>query len=104
MQRLLQIVLDGGQAMNAFIGIDGLRKLATEHPEFDWLRHELEIDRIRCVVSRNGELFTGECTDQEAERKAQTSDVWRVHREKMTKTAAVRRAIESAFPEFIPEQ
>jgi len=86
--------------MKTFIGIDGLKTLMEAHPELDWLRVELELEKIRVVVSRKGELFTGECTDKEAKIKAHTSTVWAAHREQMTKTTATRRAIEKAFPEF----
>jgi len=99
-QRVLQIILDGGQAMTAFIGIDGLRKLATDSGELDFIRHEPEADRIRVVVSRAGELTIGECTDQEALEKCRESSVWTAYTERMQRNTAERRALEEAFPEW----
>jgi hypothetical protein len=87
-------------AMKTFIGIFGLKTLMEAHPEFDWLRVELELEKIRVVISRNGELFTGECTDKEAKINSHSSSIWELYREKMTRITATRRAIEKAFPEF----
>lgn len=86
--------------MKTFIGIDGLERLLEAHPEFDWLRYEPEPTAIKYIVSRNGELFNGFCTDYEAAINAGKSDVWRHRKEQMMKTTARRRAIEEAFPEF----
>ncbi len=86
--------------MTYFVGIDGLLKLVNAHPEFDFLRYEPQSDRWRTVVSRNGELSSGECTNREARQKANESAVWTARREQMQKVTATRRAIESAFPEY----
>lgn len=90
--------------MAAFISIDGLIKLCGAHPEFEWLRQEPDSGKWRVVVSRNGELFTGECTNTEALQEARNSAVWRDHREHLMKLLATRRALEAAFPQFAPRR
>lgn len=86
-----------------FIGIDGLLALAAAHPEFRGMHHIPAGDRHRAIVTRNGESIVGECTDQEAATMAETSKVWKDHPVKMASVTAIRRAIEKAFPEFVPK-
>lgn len=87
-------------SVTAFIGIDGLRKIAEDSGELDFIRHEPQPDKHCVIVSRAGELHTGECTDQEAQQKRRKSSVWRTHSEKMMRATAERQALESAFPEW----
>lgn len=89
--------------MKTTLGIDGIRKLLESHPEFEWMRYELDFDSIRVVISRKGKLFSGSYTNAEARGEAMRSAVWRDHTDKMMNNAAFRRAAESAFPEFFPD-